>query len=54
MMNPTMRYLESPDFRAGYDAAALGLPFDRLKPQAWREGWDAYHADETSSETARI
>ena len=54
MMNPAMRYLESSEFRAGYNAAALGLPFDRLKPQAWREGWDAYHADETRSETVRI
>jgi hypothetical protein len=44
----------TPDEFKGYDAAALGQPFDRNQSVQWRAGWRKYHDDMTRSESVRF
>jgi hypothetical protein len=39
------RYRTEPDFRKGYDAAAIYEDFDKMAPEAWKDGWNAYQDD---------
>ena len=52
-MTTATRYLESRAFRAGYDAAALGMHRETSETSDWMDGWEAFHTDEARSESAR-
>lgn len=53
-MNDATRYIECKDYRAGYDAAALGEPYDQSRPISWEDGWQAFQNDERKSEIVKF
>jgi len=44
----------TPEELKGYNAAALGEPFDPNQSAQWRAGWRKYQDDMTRSESARF
>lgn len=47
------KYYSNPEFRSGYNSAALDLELDETKSISWQKGWFEYHLEFDRSENAR-
>lgn len=47
------KYQTNPEYRKGYNAAALCEPYDEGQTPDWREGWKAYQEAIDATETGK-